>query len=313
MSFIEKWAAVLQKPQETFAAEKPNASFGNAFTQLLLGGVIGGIFLAIMTLIFGGFEAASGNSLAAVAHGVAGILGLFIFPILFPLFLIFVGVLVNILNFIFSKLVGGQGTFSQQFYLWSLYTAPIMVLVGLFSQIPYLGAIANFLIGIFGLVMLFWSLKEVHQYSSFKAIVVMILPGLVLIALVIGFVVFFYAGIFNPSKDLFEARDGPGVVPCGGFGVFSCSARSQSSGFVLELKNALGRTIEVKDVTALGFSACTFDGKTVPANGLLSVSCINPALTTAMTFDTQITVIYTDPQSGLERADTGGFVMGRVL
>ncbi|MBU1198139.1 YIP1 family protein [Candidatus Micrarchaeota archaeon] len=172
MQFVDQWVAVLTKPKETYASEKGKSSLAEGAKHLA-------VAYGIMGLIYGLGIALFSASLTVIpgAGAIAG-LGMamiVVAPIMMAVFGIVASLIGNGIIWIIAKVLGGNGPFEQQFYLSSLYLAPIALL----GLIPLVGMLA----GLYGLYLLTLMLKEVHAFDTLKAVAVWIIPG------IIGFII----------------------------------------------------------------------------------------------------------------------------
>jgi hypothetical protein len=110
--------------------------------------------------------------------------------VMVPLFfLIGVGV-----YFLIAKVLGGGGDFGRFAYLNAAFAAPLGILTTLLGLVPFVGCI-SFFISIYSLVLVYFSVKVEHGLSSGRAIMVVLIPLLIVIAL-IGCFVFSLIGMF---------------------------------------------------------------------------------------------------------------------
>ncbi len=135
--------------------------------------------------------------------------------------------------------------------------------------------------------------------------------GWAILAIVIIAAVLWYTGIFNPSKIAGGGKTG------GGFGVFTYSDHTLSSNAsTVVVGNAVGRQITVNAATVAGTNCNTGLPVSVSPNGLLTISCSTQpgpgGLASGAAYDYNVTVNYTDSQSGLQHVDTGGYIRGKV-
>ena len=165
MEMIEKWKAALMKPKETFASEKKNANLGASTKNLAIGYLVAGVLFTIGTFI---------------TNPVAGVIALIISPITFLIFgLVVAFISIGVLHVI-AKLLGGNGQYTQLFYLYSLYSVPIIILSG----IPFIGIILAIVLGVYGVYLETLAIKEVYGLSTSKAILVWALPGIILLIII---------------------------------------------------------------------------------------------------------------------------------
>jgi len=161
------WIPVITKPEKTLAkASKGKASLVDAAIVMalagLVSGAIGGLFFGIIGLIAG-----------AVSGAIGALIGSFIW---------------NGAVWIMAKALGGKGEFPKQYYLYSLFGAPIGIASAVIGIIPMIGGIISGLLSLYMLWPLTLSIKQVHKLDTVKAVLAWLVPGIILaiIAAVIG-------------------------------------------------------------------------------------------------------------------------------
>ncbi len=181
------WKDAFLKPKETFQKEKANASLKEGVMNILAASVIISVLFSIVVLIFGASLIPQLGFLAG-AGVVLIILAIFIFFVVIEL----IGTFINVgIIWIVAKLLGGTGSYDQQYYLTSLFTAPLLVLLVL-MVIPLIGWLVMFVVSIYSLYLLYLVIKQVHGLSTGRAILsIFLIPiiALVLLFIVIGVVV----------------------------------------------------------------------------------------------------------------------------
>jgi hypothetical protein len=121
---------------------------------------IGAVILAVITFLFG-------NLLPSTPKMLAGVMS-FALLILVP-----IGLLITSgIYYALAKLFGGKGSFDKQTFLLGAVSLPLTI----FTIIP----IINILAALWSLVVYFFVLKEAHQLSDLKTIVVELLPAVVI-------------------------------------------------------------------------------------------------------------------------------------
>jgi|SRR5579884_3194937 len=96
--------------------------------------------------------------------------------------------------YLMSRLFNGQGTFLEQCYASVLFLVPMGILSSLLALIPYLGSWLNFALFIYGIVLQVYAFIAAHRVSRGKATAAVFLPGLLIAALVLVFILVF-AGV----------------------------------------------------------------------------------------------------------------------
>jgi hypothetical protein len=196
----QTWLKVVTHPEEaTFEEEriKPNATLGTALIYIVIAAVIAAIFSFIgsslmmptqMDMVRQMLEQAElppelkaqfGEWLTAGAMtGLAGAAS--VFSIIWaPIgFLIGVGLL-----YLFARMLGGNGEFGNYAYLLAVAQAPLTILQAILGLIPFMGPCLVLVTTIYGLVLAYYATKVAHNLSSGRAITVLVLPVVIIIAL----------------------------------------------------------------------------------------------------------------------------------
>jgi hypothetical protein len=159
---FELWIETLKKPKKTFSAEKKHADFGKGAINILIAGVIAGIFYTV-----------TGGAVAIVSTPIGQLIG---------------WVILGGLIFLFAKMFGGKGKYVPQIYLMSLFIAPLMIVSAILSLIPVVGGYLAILVLIYWLYLLTLALKEAHDFSMLKAFLSWFVPILVLVAIMLALV-----------------------------------------------------------------------------------------------------------------------------
>ena len=187
--FADKWIAALTKPKETFAAEKANATAVEGAKHVALAYGALGLFGAIINLVL---EEAAGVALPARMPRI-GVVGLIVLPVFNVIAAVLLTTFGTGVLWVIAKLLGGKGSFAQQYYLSALYLAPFAVInlltniFGIFS--PLLALLVNLLTFIYGLYLLTLVLKEAHEFSTLRAVaawLILVVFVVVLLHLVFG-------------------------------------------------------------------------------------------------------------------------------
>ena len=215
---LSLWQDVLFSPStDTFAKYLGEADLGRAVLWLLASSAIGGL-LQMLNLAMG-----SGRTLLQVLpselrrelpRAGASFLGTLLCGIptwiVVTLLSAFIGI--GLIHLI-AKLLGGEGSFTEIFFLAAATSAPITLvsgalglLSGLLGLIPFLGAIFGMLFGLVGLAVGIYSLvlsamavAAAHRFSLGKGFVTVLLP------LVVGFLLgccLAIAGLMTFSGDI---------------------------------------------------------------------------------------------------------------
>jgi len=213
-SWLEAWRLALTRPnEETFRnlADDPNGSLGRALSWIAITSAISYLITASVQLLFSGLFTGPGL-LEALEHE-AGLLlsrGLMIAGVYacgLPMV-----VLISVVGMLFysgvvqftANAMGGKGTFVEMAYALAAFTAPLTVLIGAISWIPWVNCL-TIPLGIYSLVLTLLAVKSVNRMSWGKTIstfAVLLLVS-VLLAVVLGLL------IWIPIRDTLLA---PGAL-----------------------------------------------------------------------------------------------------
>jgi hypothetical protein len=186
--YFNLWKNVLQKPEAVFKSEIKRASLEDFAKNLVIAGLIVGLISGIAGAI----------GISQTMFGALGSMTVFIASIvLWPILLVISSLISSAIYYIFAKLLGGKGSFTQQAYLISLYTAPLTILLLIVNLIPVIGFVVDILIGVYSLYLLTLVLKQVHKFTTGKAILTWLLP-LIIILLLVMILVMTFAAFFLP-------------------------------------------------------------------------------------------------------------------
>jgi hypothetical protein len=189
MSFIDKWfetyKTVLTEPKDFFESENRRNDFGFSIKFAFINLLIGGVFGAIGTLMFGSLATLLGGEMA-IATPILAALTLVLSP-----FLGLIGLIISSgLLHIFVYLLGGENGYSETLSVMG-YVTVINPISSAFSLIPFLGGLASFLLSIYGVYIQMRGLESFQRLSTGRALAA-ILITIVLITF-ITIAVFFAA------------------------------------------------------------------------------------------------------------------------
>jgi len=186
------WPRFWEMTEEFFRNEIPRTSVPNTVYGVLVFAVLTVLITSLTLPLSPGNQSLQElTSLLDLGKGAAmtimvislSLCGIFMAPISFYIN--------NGIYFLFARLFGGRGQFTQQAYLNSLYLVPFGFLAALgnfIGLIPILGFFLSLgyalLIGVFQLVITVRSLKAVHDFSTGKAVATVLIPVLLAFMLV---------------------------------------------------------------------------------------------------------------------------------
>jgi len=156
------WIPAVTKPEETLAkASKGKASLVDAAAVMALAGLVGGA-------VGGLFSGPIGFVVGAISGAIGMLIG---------------SLLGSSLIWVIANLLGGKGEFSKQYYLYSLFGAPITIAGSVLGLIPIVGSMIGGLLGLYMLWPLTISIKQVHKLDTVKAVLAWLIPGIILVAI----------------------------------------------------------------------------------------------------------------------------------
>ncbi|MEM2137827.1 MAG: YIP1 family protein [Candidatus Anstonellaceae archaeon] len=188
VSQVKTWLSAYFHPVETFDSNKKDATLGGVVVHMALVGVL----VAIATLL---------SSVASLNIGAVVVSAVLIvaYPILFVIF----GLIGSALMFVLAKILGGKGGFMEQTLGFALLTGgyyalsfPFIVLSG----IPLLGfffGLLTLLLSLYNLYNEYLLVKRIHQFSSMRAAIFIILPviiAIIIVVVLIGAIIAMLAG-----------------------------------------------------------------------------------------------------------------------
>ena len=112
----------------------------------------------------------------------------------------------EIVLFIFARLLGGKGSFGAQAYAQSLFYAPLAVIQQVFAVTPVVGRPLFFLLAAYSLLPTTTSLKAVHGYSTWRAVLTWLLPILLNVVVVYMIVMLLISNAARENALLESAR-----------------------------------------------------------------------------------------------------------
>jgi hypothetical protein len=178
------WLRVHEMSEEFFRNEIPRTSTSNTFYSILIYAVISLAFSIFQTLFSKSSNPFSELSPEAGIYSLITGMGLVCLVFIIPIgFYISNGIYYGI-----ASLLGGKGSFSSQAYIDSLFTVPIGVLtlvLALVSLIPVIGWFISLglglIVSVFNIVLTVRCYKAVHNFSTGRAVAVVLLPMVLVI------------------------------------------------------------------------------------------------------------------------------------
>lgn len=200
---FQKWVRVTTKPgAQTFATEMQTANWGDVWIGLLLLAVVMALFIfGYLELIRGLLVSTLSSNPEITPDQVQAFTQVFTYlpavslvavvavPIQF-----FVG---SGIYWLIARAFGGNGSFRDQAYVYSLWYVPVEILAVLLSLIPFLGGLASLALSIYGIVLSVYAIMASHHLSGGKATAVILLPVAIVFVLVCALFIIFIIAIVN--------------------------------------------------------------------------------------------------------------------
>jgi hypothetical protein len=178
--YFDLWKNALLKPKQTFKKEKSKKDLGKSTKSVLAAGIIAGIIAGLASLDAALFL------INIVAYPIAATLS----------FLISSGI-----YYLFARLFGGKGSYAAQSHLISLYLAPLFIVTTILLLVPAIGTWLNLAVAIYSLYLLTLVLKEIHGFTTTRAVLTWLIPLMIIfvISIVLAAVAYaYFASVLGP-------------------------------------------------------------------------------------------------------------------
>jgi hypothetical protein len=183
---FKTWASAYFHPEETFDAEKKNATLGNIAANAFIIGLISsvvGFIVNVASSLTATIISPRFSSLDIAMAAVVMVAGIILTPI---------GVFISSgIYFVIAKILGGKGGYMAQTLGIVLVSGGIVLLaapLNLLSAIPCLGfafALAGAAVALYGLYSQWKMIKKVHEMSGLRAAAVILIPIIIVVVIAI--------------------------------------------------------------------------------------------------------------------------------
>jgi hypothetical protein len=178
-----KWLDAYFHPYQSYEKEKKNADFGSATTTFAYIGLVNAVIaIVVMALVL---------ALALPFVGISlTIAGAIMLLVAYPIASVIVGFMVSLLYFVIAKVVGGKGGYMEQTYAMALVSGGVTLMILPFNVlqiVPLVGGIfglAGLAVALYGIVSQYRMIRAVHSLSQLRAIIVLLVPFLLIMAFV---------------------------------------------------------------------------------------------------------------------------------
>ncbi|MEM4331632.1 MAG: Yip1 family protein [Candidatus Anstonellales archaeon] len=202
---IDEWEGVLFKPKETYKELAKRANFRDGLYHLAALCVFYFLFMSIAIIVFGSLFGALAKNLGIIGGSilVALLLGVVSAIAIFITALIYNGILL-----VMAKILGGKGSFGQQFHMiyagdtpMTIITSIVSVIATIISPIPCIGLIIYIItllaLWIYSLYLKVIALRETHGYSTFRAVATLVIPVIIISAILVIAILIFFGAFFS--------------------------------------------------------------------------------------------------------------------
>lgn len=200
---------IITKPQPTMEMEKTKANTMAAIKTFAIYGAVIGFLIGILFAVFASILGAAGAVLGAgqnpIVSSIAGLglAAIIVMPILMAILSIVGAAIGYGLYFLIAKLLGGTGTFEQNYYLgsrllWPLLAGYILVsIIGIILTMihPLLGMIINLAWLLYMFYLTIVLIAVANAISKLRAFVVWLIPLIILTLLFVVVLASVFAGI----------------------------------------------------------------------------------------------------------------------
>ncbi len=213
-SIYQTWLKVLTKPgEEIFAAEreKSSATLSTALLWVFAASVIAALLGVLQSRIFstamGGFDQVlelmppefQDEIGSSVSDGTPGGPAFSISFIFFGPLLFLIGT--GIYHVLASLLGGRGGQYGRYAYLYSTFSAPLMIITSILGFIPVLGGCVSAILGVYQIVLAYYATKVEYGLTQGRAIIVVVAPLLLGLFLVACLAIVAFGAIISILRD----------------------------------------------------------------------------------------------------------------
>jgi len=179
------WITAYFHPYKAYGAEKGNANMGTSTVTLAMVGLVQAVVAIVVMALALSF------ALPALAGMPITVAGAIFMLIAYPIGSVIFGFIASLVYYIVAMVLGGKGSFWEQTYGMALVSGGIALLMAPFSVlqvIPAVGwifSLAGLAIAIYGIVSQYRMIRAVHSLSQLRAIVVLLVPAILIMAFVL--------------------------------------------------------------------------------------------------------------------------------
>ncbi len=184
-------------------------SLGDGIKNVLLASLVVDVALLIAMLLqflfIGSMVGMAGDYGAMAALGGGFGITTIIMLILVPIIMVVTTLTLTVLSFILCKILGGKGTFADQYFQFSIVGSGVLILSSILNIIPVLGSMVVSLLGLYYLYPVFMVYRGVHKFSNMKAALAVLIPIVLAVILAVLFMGYFIASVasMTPTPEYY--------------------------------------------------------------------------------------------------------------
>ena len=185
LSWSEVWTSALLRPSlETYERilNDPDASPNRAYLWVFICALIGYLISFFLGLALSALGVTSFADLGALV-GFSAITLICCLPVAGALAVIGLAIGAAVTQFI-AGLLGGEGSYSRLVYAYGAYTAPLSLVSGLVSSIPFVNLCLGIPLLIYGIVLNVISVNAVNRFGWGRSIVAALIIPIVIMLIV---------------------------------------------------------------------------------------------------------------------------------
>jgi len=199
---------VLQRYEQMFRSLAPEnlkaqlkrtkGTLGDGAINIILASIISSIILlgmGVFQMAIVGTTSMVGDAPfeTALISGMSSTL-IILIAIISPILMVISSLIVTGVMWAVAKLLGGKGTFTQQFFQFSYPMGGIVIISSVVGLVPCIGDLISIALSLYSLYIAFEIYRSVHKLDDARAILLVALP-IILFILAIILIVVLFAGV----------------------------------------------------------------------------------------------------------------------
>ena len=189
---------------EEILQDEPNPTLGKGLLWILISAVIAAIINGLLSLVVGVIQG------VPIEFVLAGLVSMLLF---IPVVQVIIFLINSIILFALSRIEGGEGTLGRQAYVVASAQAPLGVVIAIIGVIPgVVGSVIVLLAIIYGLWLLIMALRAAHGYSTWKALVTVLFPIIILTVCTVCLLALIGPAVGNVFNNIIEDIEREGAT-----------------------------------------------------------------------------------------------------